>query len=324
MNGSPLSESLPTLDDIQAARNVIAGVVHRTPMFGSETLGRQIGARLLLKAECLQKTGSFKPRGVLNRLRALSSEEKARGLISVSAGNHAQALAWGARQVGAACTVVMPANASRSKAAAAEAYGATVILHGSMLEAFAKMDELRVERNLTLVHPFDDPLIVAGQGTVGAEIVEQVPDVTKVVVPIGGGGLIGGIALAVKQLRPEVKVYGVEPEGASAMAQSRAAGRPVRLDKVDTVADGLSSPLASDLTLALNQRYVDDVVVLTDAQIVEAMRLILARCKLLAEPAGAAGVAALLCGKIAIAPGDVIVAVASGGNVDLDRLKTIL
>jgi len=313
-----------TLNDIHSARQVIEGVLHRTPVFGSEALGHLIGARLLLKAECLQKTGSFKPRGVLNRLRALGDEEKARGLITISAGNHAQALAWGARQVGAACTVVMPANASRSKADAAEAYGATVILHGSMPEAFAKMDELRVERNLTLVHPFDDPLIIAGQGTVGAEIVEQVPDVTKVVVPIGGGGLIGGIALAVKHPLSKAKVYGVEPEGASAMAQSRAAGRPVRLDKVDTIADGLTAPYASELTLALNQRHVDDVVVLTDEQIVEAARLILARCKLLVEPAGAAGVAALLCGKIPIAPDDVVVAVLSGGNIDLDRLKAIL
>jgi len=311
-------------DDILAARRVIDGQVHRTPVFGSETLGRQIGARLLLKAECLQKTGSFKPRGVLNRLRTLSDEEKARGLITISAGNHAQALAWGARQVGVACAVVMPANASRSKADAAKAYGAKVILHGSMPEAFAKMDELRVERNLTLVHPFDDPLIIAGQGTVGAEIVEQVPDVTKVVVPIGGGGLISGVALAVKHQLPNAKVYGVEPEGASAMFQSRAAGRPVRLDKVDTIADGLAAPYASDLTLALNQHYVDDVVVLTDEQIAEALRLILARCKLLVEPAGAAGVAALLCDKIPVTPGDVIVAVLSGGNVDPDRLKSIL
>ncbi len=313
-----------TLDDIRAARPVIDGVLHRTPVFGSETLGRRIGARLLLKAECLQKTGSFKPRGVLNRLRVLTDEEKTRGLITISAGNHAQALAWGARQAGAACTVVMPANASRSKVGAAESYGATVILHGSMPEAFAKMDELRVERNLTLIHPFDDPLIIAGQGTVGVEIVEQAADVSKVVVPIGGGGLISGIALAVKQLRPGAKVYGVEPEGASAMFQSRAAGHAVRLDRVDTIADGLSAPYASDLTLAMTQKYVDDVVTVTDEQIAEALRQVLAYCKLVVEPAGAAGIAALLHGKIPVAPNDVIVAVASGGNVDLDRLKALL
>ena len=313
-----------TFDDIRSARRVIDGVLHRTPVLRSETLGRRIGARLLLKAECLQKTGSFKPRGVLNRLRALTDEEKARGLITFSAGNHAQALAWGARQAGTACTVVMPANASRSKAGAAERYGATVILYGSMPEAFAKMDELRVERNLTLVHPFDDPLIIAGQGTVGAEIIEQVSGVTKVVVPIGGGGLISGIALAVKQARPGAKVYGVEPEGASAMFQSRAAGHAVRLDRVDTIADGLTAPYAGELTFAMTQKYVDDVVTVTDEQIAEALHQVLAYCKLVVEPAGAAGIAALLSGKILIAPGDTVVAVASGGNVDLDRLKAIL
>ena len=315
---------LVEFDAVLAARQIVAGKLHYTPVFSSEVLSRRIGARLLLKAECLQKTGSFKPRGVLNRLRLLSEEERARGLITVSAGNHAQALAWGARQVGAACTVVMPANASRSKAAAAESYGATVILHGAMAETFAKMEQLRAERNLTLVHPFDDPHIIAGQGTVGVEIVEQVPDVTKVVVPVGGGGLISGIALAVKRLCPTVKVYGVEPEGAASMFRSRAAGRAVRLDKIETIADGLSAPYTSELTYAMAREYVDDVVTLTDEQIVEAVRLVLAHCKLLVEPAGAAGVAALLRGKIPLAPGDTVVAVLSGGNIDLERLKAIL
>ena len=206
---------LTTFEQIEAARQTIAGRAHLTPIFSSEQLGRRIGARLLLKAECLQKTGSFKPRGVLNRLRALSAAEAARGLITVSAGNHAQALAWGARQIGAACTVVMPAQAARSKTEAARSYGAEVVLHGAMAETFARMEELRAERNLTLIHPFEDPLIVAGQGTLGLEIVEQVPDVTKVVVPIGGGGLISGVSLAVKRLRPSARVYGVEPSGAS-------------------------------------------------------------------------------------------------------------
>ena len=313
-----------TFHDILSARHTIAGKVHHTPVFGAAILGKRIGAPLALKAECLQKTGSFKPRGVLNRLHALSAEEKARGLITVSAGNHAQALAWGARQVGAKCTVVMPAAASRSKAAAAESYGAEVILYGAMAETFARMEELRQERHLTLVHPFDDELIIAGQGTVGAEIFEQVPEVTKVVVPIGGGGLIGGIALALKELQSKVKVYGVEPVGASAMFQSRAAGRPVRLDKVETIADGLSAPMATALTYEMAQKYVDDIVTLTDEQITDGLKQVLAYCKLLAEPAGAAGVAALLCGLIPVEPGDVLVAVASGGNVDLPRLKELL
>ncbi|MBI3764438.1 MAG: threonine/serine dehydratase [Chloroflexi bacterium] len=313
-----------TFDDIRSAQQVIAGQLHLTPVFSSEMLGRRIGARLMVKAELFQKTGSFKPRGVLNKLRSLSDEEKARGLITISAGNHAQALAWGARQIGAACTVVMHAAASRSKVAAAEGYGATVVLYGTPPEAFAKMDEIRVERNLTLVHPFDDPLVIAGQGTVGAEIAEQVPDVTKIVVGVGGGGLIGGIAVAAKHLRPGVKVYGVEPEGASSMVQSRAAGHAVRLEKVETIADGLAPPYTSDLTFEIARKFVDDVVLVTDDQIVDAMKLLMMHCKLYVEPAGAAAVAALLSGKIPVAADDVIVAVASGGNLDLDRLKVIL
>lgn len=311
-------------DNIAAAREVISEKLDLTPVFSSEIIGRRIGARLMLKAELFQKTGSFKPRGVLNRLNALSVEEKERGLITISAGNHAQALAWGASQFGIASTVVMPQNAPRSKVNATESYGATVVLHGNMSQAFAKMEELRVERNLTLVHPFDDPFIMAGQGTVGAEIAAQVPDVTKVIVPVGGGGLISGIATAIKHLKPDAKVYGVEPHGASAMFQSRAAGHTIRLDNVDTVADGLSAPFVGKLPFEIAQRLVDDVIVMSDEQIVAAMRLIWSRCKLMAEPAAAAGVAALLNGKIPLASDDVVVVVISGGNIDLDRLKEIL
>lgn len=311
-------------DNIAAAREVISNKLDLTPVFSSEIIGRRIGARLMLKAELFQKTGSFKPRGVLNRLNALSVEEKERGLITISAGNHAQALAWGASQFGIASTVVMPQNAPRSKVNATESYGATVVLHGNMSQAFAKMEELRVERNLTLVHPFDDPFIMAGQGTVGAEIAAQIPDVTKVIVPVGGGGLISGIATAIKHLKPDAKVYGVEPHGASAMFQSRAAGHTIRLDNVDTVADGLSAPFVGELPFAIAQRLVDDVIVMSDEQIVAAMRLIWSRCKLMAEPAAAAGVAALLNGKIPLASDDVVVVVISGGNIDLDRLKEIL
>lgn len=318
-----MSETV-TLQAIQAARQAIAGKVHRTPMLSSERLGERMGVRLLLKAECLQKTGSFKPRGVLNRLRFLSDEEKARGLVTMSAGNHAQALAWGARQVGVASTVVMPASAPLSKVRAAQAYGATVIQEATMPQVFATAEMLRTERGLTLVHPFDDPHIMAGQGTVGLEILEQAPTVTKVVVGIGGGGLIGGIALAVKTLRPDVKVYGVEPTGADSMFKSFAAGKAMRIDKVDTIADGLGSPYASDRTYAITRQYVDAVELVTDEQIAEALSLILTYTKLLVEPAGAASVAALLCGKIPLEPNDVVVALLSGGNIDSQRLKTII
>lgn len=313
-----------TFDDLLAARRAIAGNIHLTPVFSSTQLGERLGVRLLLKAECLQKTGSFKPRGVLNRLRLLSEVEKARGLVTMSAGNHAQALAWGARQVGVACTVVMPASAPLSKVRATLAYGATVIQELTMPQVFATAEALRSERGLTLVHPFDDPHIMAGQGTVGLEILEQAPEVTKVVVGIGGGGLISGMALGLKHLRPDVKVYGVEPTGADSMFRSLAAGQAMRIDKVDTIADGLGSPYASEMTYRLTQRYVDEVVLVTDEQIAEALGLVLTYTKLLVEPAGAASLAALLCGKIPLEPTDVVVALLSGGNIDLARLKTIL
>ncbi len=313
-----------TFDDISSARQAIAGKVRLTPVFSSEMLGRQIGARLFLKAELFQKTGSFKPRGVLNRLRFLTAEERARGLITISAGNHAAALAWGARQAGLPCTVVMHAAASRIKVAAAEGYGATVVLHGAMPEAFAKMDEIRREQGLTLIHPFDDPMIMAGQGTIGLEIVEQVPDVAKVIVGIGGGGLISGIALAVKTLLPGVKVYGVEPVGASAMRQSWDRGEAVRLDSVNTVADGLAPPMAGQLTYPMTRKYVDDIITIGDDDIIAGMKALMAYAKLYAEPAGSAAVAALLAGRIPLAPDDAVVAVVSGGNIDLDRLKGLL
>jgi threonine dehydratase len=311
-------------EDVVAAREAIAGKVHFTPVFTSATLSNLVGSTVVIKAECLQKTGSFKPRGVVNRLRFLTDDEKARGLITISAGNHGQALAWGARQAAAACTVVMPEAAPLSKVRAAEGYGATVILHGTPGQAVEHMETLRRQRNLTLIHPFDDEKVIAGQGTIGLEIAEQAPGVTTVVVPVGGGGLISGIALALKQLRPGVKVYGVEPDGAAALFKSRATGRAVQLDNIQTIADGLAAPYAGQITFGLAEQYVDELVTVSDEQLAEGVRFTLGRCKLVVEAAGAAGVAALLSGKIPVEPGDVIVVVASGGNVDLDRLKAIL
>lgn len=317
--------TFPTFDDVRNAHAAIRNAVHYTPLLSSESLSRDLGARVWLKAECLQKTGSFKARGVLNRLRFLTAEEKARGLITASAGNHALALAWGAQQIGAACTVVMPTGVSPSKPTMAQRYGATVVLHGETTpQAFEKMEALRAEQGLTLIHPFDDPQIVAGQGTLGLEMAEQLPTATKVIVGVGGGGLIGGVALAIKHLLPNAKVYGVEPVGASAMTQSLALGRAVRLQTTNTVADGLGAPYVSDLTFELAQQFVDDVVTVKDEEILEALRLVLSRCKLLVEPAGAAALAALLCGKISVTPADEVVIIISGGNVDLERLKTLL
>ena len=309
-------------DDILAAREVIMGRVHRTPVMGSSYLGRQVNVQLHFKLELFQKTGSFKPRGVLNKLYHLSPEDRQKGVITLSAGNHAQALAWAATQSDIPSTVVMPAASLRSKVEATQSYGGEVVLtEGDLLETCLRVQK---ERGLTLVHPFDDPMIIAGQGTVGVEILEDVPEVDAVIVGVGGGGLISGIATALKAKKPEIKVIGVEPEGASAMTQSLQRGEPVHLDRVDTVADGLAAPFAGQHTLAHVQAYVDDLVIVSDQEIVEAMGLILERCKVVAEPAAASTLAALLSGKVSLPRGSIVVCVLSGGNVDRERLKALL
>lgn len=313
-----------TLEDIQAARQSIRDKVHLTPVFTSTAIGREIDASVYLKAELFQKTGSFKPRGALNKIQKLTQEQKAKGLITISAGNHAQGLAYAAAQYGVACTVVMPANASPTKARAAQGYGATVVLHGDTNEAFDYMYQLRKERDLTFVHPFDDPDVMAGQGTVGLEIAEQVPEFDTVVVGVGGGGLISGIATAIKALKPRVKIYGVEPAGAAKMQRSLAEGHAVRLDRVDTIADGLAPPMAGEHTYPIVKALVDEVLTVSDDEIVIAMKMLMSRAKLMVEPAGAAAVGALLAGKIKVPGGSRVVAVISGGNVDLDELKHLL
>ena len=314
-----------TLQDIQAARGVIGGRLHRTPILSATTLGEMAGVELRVKAELLQRTGSFKPRGVFNKLAGLTREERTRGVACWSAGNHAQALAYGAAREGIVCTVVMPATAVESKVAATRGYGAEVILHGdTSIEAFAEYERLVAERGLTPVHPFDDPKIIAGQGTVGLEILEDAPDVEAVIVPVGGGGLISGIAVAIKEQRPDVRVVGVEPAGAPSLARALAAGRVERLSSVATIADALTAPFAGDLTLAIVQRYVDDVILVSEEEIGVALGLILERTKLQVEPGAAVGVAALLARRCGLPAGARVVAVLSGGNVDRARLKQLL
>lgn len=311
-------------DDILKAKSVIAGYVHRTPMISSTILGRRIGAELYFKAELFQKTGSFKPRGALNKLKNLTEVEKARGVITISAGNHAQGLAYAASLMGIKATVVMPQAAVKSKVEATEGYGASVILHGSGKDLMSKCLELQEERGLIFVPPFDDLLIIAGQGTVGLEILEDVPTPDVVVVPVGGGGLISGVATVLKAANPAMKIIGVEPIGAAAMSQSLQQNSVVHLDTADTIADGLAAPFAGEYTLAHVKRYVDEVVLVSDTEIMEALRLILERCKLLPEPSGAAGFAALLSKKIAIPQGAQVVCILSGGNIDSSRLKEVL
>ena len=316
--------SIPHIDDLNAARERISDSVDRTPTVSSRSLSERVGRPVFLKCENLQKTGSFKARGALNRILTLDDPARERGVVTISAGNHAQAVAWAAARIGVSATVVMPAHASPAKARASEGYGAEVILHGTVFEAFDLSLELAESRGLTFLHAFDDPLIVAGQGTLGLEVMEDVPDAATVVVPIGGGGLISGVALAVANHSPTVRVFGVEPHGACAMRQSLDKGEAVHLDSVDTVADGLGAPMAGELNFEIVRRYVEDVVLVSDAEIQEAMAFILERTKLLAEPAGAAAVAALLAGRIPLAEGGPVVAVLSGGNVDLERLPDLL
>ncbi|HJU64522.1 MAG TPA: threonine/serine dehydratase [Gemmatimonadaceae bacterium] len=314
--------ALVALTDIHAARAVIGGRLHRTPMAPSTWIGEQVGARVTLKLELFQRTGSFKPRGVLNKLSSLTSNERSRGVISLSAGNHAQAVAWGASAMGIRSTIVMPAAAVRTKVDATRGYGGEVVqTDGDLLAA---THELQRERDLVLVHPFDDPLIIAGAGTVGLEIGEDVADVDAVVVGCGGGGLISGIAAAIRRLNPSVRVIGVEPTGANAMTRSLVQGEPVHLSSTSTIADGLAAPFAGAHTLAHVRSLVERIVEVSDAEIVAGMRALMERCKILPEPAGAAATAALLCGRVDVRRGEHIVVVVTGGNVDLDRLKQML
>jgi threonine dehydratase len=289
-------------------------------MVSSATLSGRTDRRVFLKLENLQKTGSFKPRGALNYLSRTPAELRAHGVVTISAGNHAQGVAYAARVTGIRATVVMPANASRAKAEAARGYGAEVILHGDVSSAFEKVHELERARGLHFVHPFDHPLIVAGQATLGMEIVEDLPDVDAVLVGIGGGGLISGVAMAVKELRPDARVIGVEPEGADAMWRSRREGKPVKLGRVDTLADGLSAPFVGELNYRMVEQYVDDLVRVTDAEILEAMRLLFERCKTVAEPAGSAALAALLNERAPVPAGSRVCCVVSGGNVGTNLL----
>ena len=320
------SPSLVTLADIRRAREATAPHLHHTPMATSATLSAMTGCRLTLKQELFQKTGSFKVRGALNRLSVLSDDEKRRGVLTVSAGNHAAGVAWAARLYSVPCTVVMPNHAPRSKLEAVRGYGAEVILNETGFEGiFERVKAIEAERGLLFIPPFDDPRIIAGQGVVGLEIVEDFPEPDLVVVPIGGGGLMSGVAAAVKAASPGTRVVGVEPFGADAMWRSLQSGRPERLERIDTLADGLSAPFAGELTFAHVRALVDEVVRVTDAEIVAAMRLILTRCKLLVEPAAAAATAALLAGRVGGITSDLrVVAILSGGNVDPERLGGML
>jgi threonine dehydratase len=312
------------LDDVLAARESIGGRLHRTPVFSSATLSEVTGARVCLKAELFQRTGSFKPRGVLNTLASLSPDERERGVIGISAGNHAQAVAYAAAGEGLDALIVMWQGASEQKIEATRRYGASVDLAANNpREAFERLDELLATSGRTLIHPFDAPATIAGQGTVGLEIAADVPDVDVVLVPVGGGGLVAGIATAIKAMRPTARIVGVEPELSTALHSALAAGERVEVEP-RSIADGLSAPHAGRLPLEICRALGVEVVLVSEDEIREGFRFLYGRAKLACEPAGAVGVAAALAGKVVLEPGEKVAIVVSGGNVAARTASDIL
>ena len=306
---------VPSPDDVSRAREAIAGRLHRTPVFTSTSLG----PRVHLKAELFQRTGSFKPRGALNKLASLTDDERRAGVIGISAGNHAQALAYCSALEGVDCLVVMWEGASAMKIEATKGYGAAVDLEaGGPGEAFERLAALLEETGRTLVHPFDDPLVIAGQGTVGLEILEDIPDTAVIVVPCGGGGLVSGIAVAAEGRR----VIAVEPELSPALHDGLAAGRSVPVEP-RSIADGLSAPFAGENTVAICRALGVESVLVSEDEIADGMRFIYTRAKLACEPAAAVGVAALRAGKVAVG-GETVAVVVSGGNVAPQTAAAIL
>jgi threonine dehydratase len=305
---------LLNVDLIRQARDRIQGRVHRTPLVSSRTLGRELGARVSLKLECLQKTGSFKPRGAFNKLLSLSDEEKSRGVVAVSGGNHAQGVAYAAQELGIRAVLCMPRGTPANYLDATRGYGAEIVLTEDIQAAFTKVQELQ-DSGLTKVHPFDDPLVAAGQGTIGLEILEDAPDATHVFVSIGGGGLISGVATALRSLRPEVQVIGVETEGADAMAKALAAGAPVHLPAITSIARTLGAPSVSAFTLEHTRWLAREVIVVPDREAVAALVFLLERAKVLTEPAASCCLAAARRRRAVFRPTDHIVLLLCGGNV---------
>jgi threonine dehydratase len=306
----------------QEARARVAPHVYHTPLLTSRLLSEQTGFDIRLKAEIFQRTGSYKIRGPLNKFAHLSEDQRRRGVICSSAGNHAQGVALAAKLNGMRAVVVMAENATPSKIDATRAYGAEVVLHGTIWdEANEKAIQLCEEHGLTYIHPFDDPQLIAGQGTLGLEIYEDFPDADVVVVPIGGGGLISGVAMALKGLNQKIRIIGVESSGAPAMKRSLEQGRLITLETVDCVIDGLKVKRVGEHTFEAVRQFVDEVVTLPDSEIFEALIWVMSHCKLVVEGAAAASVAAVLAGLVKAPVGSKVVCVLSGGNVNLQQLK---
>lgn len=316
-------KSTITLRDIQQAREALAGVIHKTPLDKSHTFSAMTGGEVFLKLENLQKTGSFKIRGAYNKIRSLTDSEQAKGVIAASAGNHAQGVAYAATAAGIKATIVMPEAAPLAKVMATRGYGAEVVLSGTVYdEAFQKATQIQHESGQTFIHAFNDLAVMAGQGTIGLEILDELPDVSAIVAPIGGGGLTAGIAAAVKEAAPHVKIYGVQAKGAPAMYMSKQAHSVKTTPDAVTMADGIAVKVPGELTFSVIDHYVDDIFVVDDEATASAILMLLERAKLMVEGAGAVSVAAVLNGLIPV-KGKVAVVV-SGGNIDVNFISRII
>ncbi|HEX5758792.1 MAG TPA: threonine/serine dehydratase [Thermoanaerobaculia bacterium] len=314
-----------SLADVRAARERIAPHVHRTPVLTSRQLDARLGARLHFKCELFQRVGAFKARGAFSRLTLLTAPERARGVVAFSSGNHAQAVALAARELGVAATIVMPRDAPAAKLAATRGYGARVLLYDRAEESREEIARRIVqEAGAVLVPPFDDDAVIAGQGTLALELLEQAPDLDLVVAPCGGGGLLSGVAVATRGTASAVRLWGVEPEAGDDMRRSLAAGHPVAVPLPDTIADALQTTRPAERTLAIVSALCEGIVTVSDPELRRAMALLASRLKVIVEPGGAAAFAALLHGRVPGAEGQRIGVVLSGGNVDLTRFGELV
>lgn len=310
--------------DVVHALNIVSTVVHRTPFLYSKTFSRWSGCEVYLKLENLQRTGAFKIRGAYNMIAHLSPEERQKGVVCASAGNHAQGVALSASLFGIPATVVMPEQAPQAKIEATEGYGAKVLLRGNTYnDAYEYAMQFCRLTGATFVHAFDHPHVIAGQGTVALEMLQDRLDLDAILVPIGGGGLIAGVGVAVKAVQPQIQVIGIEPAGSPSMLLSLQNGRRTTLSSIQTIADGLAVKTPGELTFSIVQKVVDDVITVTEEEISEAMWLLLERNKSLVEGAGAVGVAALLSGRYPWLKGKKVAVIVSGGNVDMNRLLAL-
>jgi threonine dehydratase len=313
-----------TIDDVRAAAQRLAGVAHRTPVVTSRTLDERTGAKVFLKCENFQRMGAFKFRGAYNRMVQLDERQRRGGVVAFSSGNHAQGVALAAKLLGIPAVIVMPEDAPSAKISATRGYGAEVVLYDRYRSHRAEIAQgICDERGAILVPPFDDPNIVAGAGTATLELLEDVPDLDIVVAPVGGGGLLSGTSVAAHGINPKIEVYGVEPEAGNDVQQSLARGEIVHIDVPRTIADGLQTQAASELTFGIIREHARAIVTVSDDQLREAMRFVFERLKIVLEPSGAAGVAALMDRKIAAA-GKRVGIIISGGNVDVDRFGSLL